>query len=98
MIVKRQKNYSGYSEFNMGGSTYMPTQVMTDYALDPIENSVSYLESTPVGKFEPVGKKLRLTRGIVSPPQKIIREEGTKKSKNKNKLCILDVKYFLIFR
>lgn len=72
MIVKRQKNYSGYSEINMGGSTYMPAQVMTDYALDPLENSVSYLESTPVGKFEPVGRKLRLTRGIVSPLKKLL--------------------------
>jgi len=67
MIVKRQKHYSGYSDIDINGASYYPAQVMTDYALEPIENSVLYLESTPVGKFKPVNKKLRLARGIVSP-------------------------------
>jgi hypothetical protein len=78
MKVKRQKNYSGYGDLSLSGASYMPAQVMTNYALDPIENSVSYLESTPVGKYEPIGKKLRMARGIVSPLKKILKKKEIK--------------------
>ena len=79
MIIKRQRLYSGYSECSGYGVSYMPSQVMTDYALNPIENSVNYLESTRIGEVTPVKKKLKLAKGIVSPIKRII---GKRKAKN----------------
>lgn len=57
----------------------MPAQVMTDYALNPVENSVDYLETTRIGEIKPVKRKLRLVKGIVSPFKKII---GKRKADN----------------
>ena len=79
MIIKRQRLYSGYEESNGYGLSYMPAQVMTDYALNPVEDSVKYLETTRVGEIKPVKKKLNLVKGLVSPLKKII---GKRKADN----------------
>lgn len=86
MIILRkiQKSYSGYGDINLNGVKYHSSQVVTNYALDPIETSVDYLSDTPVAEIAPVNRKLKQFKGIVNPLKKLIkvkRKRQTKKNK-----------------
>jgi hypothetical protein len=77
MVIKR-KLYSGTSEAILEGVTYYPSQVITDYALDPIDKTLDYVESTRIGKLEPVRKKTSRFAGVVKPLKKLLRRDKKK--------------------
>lgn len=72
MIIKR-KLYSGAVEAMPSGVTYYPSQVITDYALDPLDKTLDYIDSTRIGKLDSVKKKTSRFAGIVKPLKRILR-------------------------
>ena len=74
MIIKR-KLYSGVSESMPSGVTYYPRQVISDYALDPLDKTLDYIDSTKIGKLDSVKKKTSRFAGIVKPLKRILRRK-----------------------
>ena len=63
----RIKRFSGYSEVSPGGVTYKSSQVISNYILDPIDKSISYVDNTTLGKTNVVKKKSRMVKSIIKP-------------------------------
>ena len=62
MIILRDQLFSSYSEAPMLGYSYYPSQVLTNYALDPLEKSADWIDNTTVGNLKPVKKKTRMVK------------------------------------
>ena len=79
MKLKRiSKVYSGVSEVMPSGVSYYSSQVITDYALDPLDKTLDYIDNTKIGKLESVKKKTSRFAGIVKPLKRILARKRKK--------------------
>jgi hypothetical protein len=85
MIIKRRKNFSGYSEITINGVTYVPAQVMNDKlhdTMDTAEDVVSRVDQTAIGQTVPVKKKTRMVKNVISGLKGFVPSRKKKKDKN----------------
>ena len=80
MIILRDQLFSSYSEVPIEGYSYYPSQVLTNYALDPLEKSADWVENTTVGNLKPVKKKTRLIKKVTASLKSLVK----RKDKNNN--------------
>lgn len=71
-LRRKSKVYSGVSEAMVSGTTYYPSQVITDYALEPLDKTLDYIDNTRIGKLDSVKKKTSRFAGVVKPLKKIL--------------------------
>lgn len=72
-----------YSETPVKSSSYINSQVIQDatesYIINPIDNVVSYVESSKIGKMEPVKRKTGMIKRVTTPVKKYISYKRKKK-------------------
>ena len=84
MKLKR-KLFSGYSESIPEAVTYKSAQILSDYVLDPVDNSVKVISNSPLGKVGVVEKKIDKFYTPVSKWRGYIKYRlKNKKSSNSN--------------
>lgn len=71
-LRRKSKVYSGVAEAMVSGTTYYPSQVITDYALEPLDKTLDYIDNTRIGKLDSVKKKTSRFAGVVKPLKKIL--------------------------
>ena len=77
-LRRKSKVYSGVAEAMVSGTTYYPSQVITDYALEPLDKTLDYIDNTRIGKLDSVKKKTSRFAGIVKPLKKIMARKRKK--------------------
>ena len=78
MIILRDQLFSSYSEAPIEGYSYYPSQVLTNYALDPLEKSADWVENTTVGNLKPVKKKTRLIKKVTASLKSLVKRKDNK--------------------
>lgn len=79
MIILRDQLFSSYSEAPIEGYSYYPSQVLTNYALDPLEKSADWVENTAMGDLKPVKKKTRLIKKVTASLKTLVKRRDKNK-------------------
>jgi hypothetical protein len=80
MIILRDQLFSSYSEVPIEGYSYYPSQVLTNYALDPLEKSADWIENTAiVGDLKPIKKKTRMVKKVTASLKSLVKRKDNNK-------------------
>lgn len=76
MIILR-KSFSGISEVPLTGTSYQSGQVFTKLVFDPVDNTITTIEESPlIGETKLVKKKVNRVKSILHPIKQLINNKN----------------------
>lgn len=81
MILKRKsRTYSDLPE----GVSYYSSQVLTNYALNPLDKTIDYIDNTKLGKLKPIKKQTTRFASVIKPLKWALKRNKNNHDHTKN--------------